>query len=258
MKKFNILIAEDSELNRLFLDNLMTAFGVQFEFAADGKEALELLKKKDFDLVLMDIEMPVLTGIEALHIIRKEFLPPKSHIPVIAITAHSGRTYCLELLKNGFDQYLLKPYKKDEIKGLIDFYSKESSRQNLQGRFHNAERTNNDGRLYDLDYLKDIAEDDEDFMNEMMKIFISEIPSNLITAQKLAINAEWDTLSKLLHKIAPAYAFFGIHEIESEIHRVEEYIHFSKNLNEISKFVELITNLTSEAVMQLKADFNLK
>lgn len=258
MKKFNVLIAEDSELNRLFLDNLMTSFGVQFQFAANGKEAIELLKLKDFDLVLMDIEMPVLTGIEALHIIRKEFLPPKSHIPVVAITAHSGRTYCLELLKNGFDQYLLKPYKKDEIKDLIDFYSKQTSRQNLQGRFYNPERTNINGRLYDLDYLKEIAEDDEDFMNEMMKIFINEIPTSLVTSQKLAKNADWEPLSKLLHKIAPAYAFFGIHEIESEIHRVEEYIHFSKNLDEVPKFVDIIKDLTAEAVKQLKVDFNPK
>lgn len=258
MKKFNVLIAEDSELNRLFLDNLMTSFGVQFQFAADGKEALELLKLKDFDLVLMDIEMPVLTGIEALRIIRKEFLPPKSHIPVIAITAHSGRTYCLELLKNGFDQYLLKPYKKDEIKDLIDFYSKETSQQNLQGRFYNPERTNINGRLYNLDYLKEIAEDDEDFMNEMMKIFVNEIPSSLVTSQKHANNAEWESLRQLLHKIAPAYAFFGIHEIESEIHRVEEYIHFSKNLDEVPKYVEIIKDLTTEAVKQLKVDFNPK
>lgn len=251
-----MLIAEDSELNRLFLDNLMTSFGVEFEFASDGKEAIDLLKRKDFDLILMDIEMPVLGGIEALRIIRKEFLPPKSNLPVIAITAHSGRTYCLELLKNGFDQYLMKPYKKDEIRNLIEFYSKETARQNLKGSFNNSNRLHENGRYYDLDYLKEIAEDDEDFMNEMMKIFINEIPSNLSNAQKMAQNGEWESLGKLLHKVAPAFSFFGIHEIESEIHRLEEYIHFSKNLDEIPKLLEIVKELTSEAVKQLKADFN--
>ncbi len=256
MKQFNVLIAEDSELNRLFLDNLMTSFGVNFEFASDGKEAIDLLKKKDFDLILMDIEMPVLGGIEALRIIRKEFLPPKSNLPVVAITAHSGRTYCLELLKNGFDQYLMKPYKKDEIRELIEFYSKETARQNMGGNYNNPDRLPENGRFYDLDYLKEIAEDDEDFMNEMMKIFINEIPSSLANAQKMALNAEWKQLGKLLHRISPAFAFFGIHEIESEIHRLEEYIHFSKNLEEVPKLLEIVRELTSEAVRQLKSDFN--
>lgn len=257
MNNFSVLIAEDSELNRLFLDNLFASLEVKYEFATNGKEAIELMKKNDFNLVLMDIEMPVLNGIEALHVIRKEFLPPKSHIPVIAITAHSGRTYCLELLKNGFDQFLLKPYKKDEIKEIVGFYSKGITGNNLKGETNNTIKKNNNGRYYDLKYLKEIAEDDEDFMNEMIKIFINEIPGNLITAKKLALNADWEPLRKLLHKISPAYAFFGIHEIESEIHRAEEYVHFSKNLEEISDLLESIRELTHQVIGQLKADFDL-
>jgi CheY-like chemotaxis protein/HPt (histidine-containing phosphotransfer) domain-containing protein len=257
VRNFRVLIAEDSELNRLFLENLVTSFGYDHEFVTNGKEAIDLLRKEDFDLVLMDIEMPVLNGIEALHVIRKDFLPPKSHIPIVAITAHTSRTYCLELLKNGFDHYLMKPYKKLEIQELLEFYSKDTGRQMFKSRYVSNESTSENERFYDLDYLKEIAEDDEDFMNEMMKIFVNEIPSNLSSAKKLASNSEWETLGKLLHKIAPAYAFFGIHEIESEIHRIEEYIHLSKDLEEIPKYLEIISELTQKVINQLRDDFNV-
>ncbi len=254
---FRVLIAEDSELNKLFLENIMTSFEVQFEFASNGKQAIDLLRIKDFDLILMDIEMPILNGIEALHIIRNEFLPPKSHIPVVAVSAHTERTYCLELLKNGFDRYLIKPYKRNEILDLIKFYFDENSRQNVGIGNHNRQIINNDENFYNIDNLKALAIDDEEFMNEILKIFINEIPSNLAIAKKHTENYNWKELGNILHKIAPACGFFGIHEIESKIHRIEEFIHSSKNLDEIPELIDLIINLTQKVVEQLKSDFNL-
>jgi PAS domain S-box-containing protein len=110
-----ILFVEDNEVNVKFGTTLLGKLGHQFVSASNGKDCLVALKNGAFDLVLMDIHMPVLNGREALREIRKREQGTSSHQPVIALTAYALRGEGEQFLREGFDGYLSKPFKASEL-----------------------------------------------------------------------------------------------------------------------------------------------
>ncbi len=120
MKKLNILIVDDIFTNRLLLSELIKTLGhVSFQ-AENGKEAVDYLNNNDFDLVLMDIEMPVMNGLETCEYIRKNFPSPKNLTKVVALTAHNPYIFFEDYNDAGFDELLTKPYSLDKIVELIN------------------------------------------------------------------------------------------------------------------------------------------
>ncbi len=114
----NILVVDDIVLNRILLGELIKKLGYNFQQAQNGKEALELVKSSNYDLVLMDIEMPVMNGIEATRNIRL-LAAPKSKIPIVALTAHNPDDFMEEYSSAGFNELITKPYVLDKIERVI-------------------------------------------------------------------------------------------------------------------------------------------
>ena len=110
----HVLLVEDNPINRKVVVNLLDRFGHQTETAENGAEALDILREKNFDLVLMDIQMPEMDGFEAtMHIRAHE--PVDDHIPIIAMTAHVLAGDIEHCLASGMDAYLPKPIKPNEL-----------------------------------------------------------------------------------------------------------------------------------------------
>lgn len=104
-----ILVAEDNSMNQQFITSLLKKLGFSAVVAFNGQEALKLWRQGGIDLVLMDIQMPVMGGDAALQQLREEEQDHRQHTPVIALTAHALRGDRERLLKQGFDGYLAKP-----------------------------------------------------------------------------------------------------------------------------------------------------
>jgi CheY-like chemotaxis protein len=115
-----ILIVDDIFTNRLLLSELIKTIGHQSIQAENGKEAIEVLEKEDVDLILMDIEMPVMNGLETTQIIRKSFSSPKNVTTIVALTAHNPSLFFEDFSDAGFDELLTKPYSLDKIVDLIN------------------------------------------------------------------------------------------------------------------------------------------
>ena len=118
--KLQVLLAEDNELNQILAKRVLNNFGCEVVIAENGMIALEKLRENDFDVILMDIMMPEMDGIEATKIIRKDFPEPKKNIPILAMTAFiftesSDNKY----LEAGMDDYILKPFNPDKLKQKI-------------------------------------------------------------------------------------------------------------------------------------------
>ncbi|MCE1225564.1 MAG: ATP-binding protein [Geobacteraceae bacterium] len=110
-----ILLAEDNAINQKFAVTILERMGHQVTCTNNGKEALQLWREKNFNLVLMDIQMPLLNGIAATETIRKEESSTGGHIPVIALTAHALQEEKKQLLSSGFDGYVPKPMEVDTL-----------------------------------------------------------------------------------------------------------------------------------------------
>lgn len=105
----HILVTDDLYTNRLQVGILLKSLGHTFDEALNGEEAIARLHKTAYDLILMDIEMPVRNGIETTWYIRENFEEPKKNIPIIAITAHNPDDFFSDYKEHGFSGLISKP-----------------------------------------------------------------------------------------------------------------------------------------------------
>jgi len=120
----DILIAEDNTINQKLLQKITEGFGLNVKVANNGQEAVELYKKEQFDLIFMDIAMPVLDGISATkNIIEYEKSNNLTHTPIIAVTANALKGDRERFLSSGLDDYLSKPTKVDNVKTILKRYN---------------------------------------------------------------------------------------------------------------------------------------
>ena len=113
-----VLLVEDNPINQLLAKAILTNLGHQVETARDGREALDLFATRPWDMVLMDIHMPVMSGLDATRQIRKQEAPGR-HTPIIATTAGAMEADRAACLAAGMDDYIAKPYKPQVLQDLL-------------------------------------------------------------------------------------------------------------------------------------------
>ena len=124
-KKARVLIAEDVESNQLILAHFLKKSPIELTFVDNGQEAIDRNREDQFDLILMDIQMPEMDGLEAIKVIRKEQVND-FRVPIVALTARTAPEEIQECLDVGADEHMPKPYNKIKIKETINRYLRAS------------------------------------------------------------------------------------------------------------------------------------
>lgn len=117
----SVLCAEDNETNLKFITNILSRRGANIRTASDGKIALGIMEKNDFDIVLLDIRMPVMDGIETIKTIRELEKNGGDYTPVIAVTTYAMKKNRDMIMSNGFDGYLSKPFSEADL--MLEIYN---------------------------------------------------------------------------------------------------------------------------------------
>jgi CheY-like chemotaxis protein len=105
----SVLLAEDNEVNRKVAERMLSMAGCRVTMAATGQEVLQALEKSSFDAVLMDVQLPVLDGLQTTARIRECEKTTGKHLPIIAMTAHAMKGDREKCLEAGMDEYISKP-----------------------------------------------------------------------------------------------------------------------------------------------------
>lgn len=202
LKSKNILLVEDNDLNQLLVKKIFKKWGKEIDVANNGKIAIQEIQKNDYDIVLMDIDMPEMDGIEATKYIRQN-LGEKSNIPIMALTAHATlgeKKKCLDL---GMSDYLSKPFDANELLEKIYFNTIETQLDPLKAKVFKS-------KLLNLEYLNKYAEGDQNFVNEMISLFIKTAPKQLKIILKSNDKNDIDTLEKEVHKLKSSLGLLGV------------------------------------------------
>jgi len=144
----HILLAEDNFFNQRVALEILQGVGIKVDIANNGKEAIHAVNKRNYDLVLMDVQMPEMDGLEATRIIRRN--EQLNELPVIAMTAHAmkgDREICINA---GMNDYITKPINRDQLFSIIKKYSKQSKKDieiDLNNKHANIQNKNNDSEL---------------------------------------------------------------------------------------------------------------
>jgi CheY-like chemotaxis protein len=118
----HVLVAEDNLVNQRLVARLLEKRGHHVEVVSNGREVLSALEKKPFDLVLMDLQMPEMDGLEATAIIREKEKTSGTHQPIVALTAHAMKGDEERCLAAGMDGYLTKPIRPQDFDRILEIY----------------------------------------------------------------------------------------------------------------------------------------
>jgi CheY-like chemotaxis protein len=220
--KRKILLAEDVELNQYLARHMMEAWGFEVDVAVNGKEALLLVQQNSYDLVLMDIQMPEMDGVEATRQIRLLKDTGKAGIRIVALTANAlkGDRECF--LEAGMDDYLAKPFTEPDLFQIIA--------NNLTNVTTNHDAlvveiprpvTQPTATLYNLAMVNSIAGGDDAFVKRMLQLFLDTIPPSLQEMQAETARQNWEQVSKQAHKMKSTIDSMGIVSLKETIRKIE-------------------------------------
>jgi CheY-like chemotaxis protein len=121
-----LLIIEDNKINCMIYEKILSDDQTLLDFAYDGQEGLDKFGAKTYDVILLDLGLPKVSGLQVAQIIREsEQLNKKAKTPIIVITADSSPETRASVMELDVDEYLNKPFNIDQLKKLVDFYTKK-------------------------------------------------------------------------------------------------------------------------------------
>jgi CheY-like chemotaxis protein len=206
IKDAKLLIAEDNKMNQHLMMHLMNRWQIDFVMVSNGNEAIEAIKKSDFSLIIMDIQMPEMDGYTTTLKIRNEL---NLAIPIIAMTAHAmpgEKEKCIQL---GMNDYLSKPVKEKDLYRVIQQYSKNI-------------KQNSETRLIDLNYLKDLSNGDTEFEQTIISQFIVQVPEELQLLKEAIDKKDLRNIKALAHGMKSSVGYLGLdNKIYPALQRME-------------------------------------
>jgi PAS domain S-box-containing protein len=220
LSKYKLLLVEDNDVNILYTRKILQNWKCVPDEAKNGLVALEKLKDTNYDLILMDVRMPVMDGFEASKFIRNNFQPPKANIPIIALTANAIKGDEEKCLEAGMNDYISKPFQPETLKNKI------ISNMNLAGftkKVTKAHKSESDpSKVTDLAYLREMSDNDKNFIQDMIQSFIHQMPKDIENIWFHFSNEEYDEVANLIHKVKPSITFMGIHALRDHILEMED------------------------------------
>jgi two-component system sensor histidine kinase/response regulator len=172
-----LLLVEDNTVNQKLAMHLLEKMGHQVKLAVNGREAIELWQANTFDLILMDIQMPVMGGVEATQWIRESELKTGGHIPIVAMTAHAMAGDAERYLSSGMDGYVSKPVRSGLLRAEIDRLT-ETSIHHKEQEMKETEKESVTNE-FDPEELLARVDNDRELLHELLSIFKEEFPRHM-------------------------------------------------------------------------------
>lgn len=207
-----ILVVEDNSLNTKLIQNWLEPFKLELTYTVSAIDALDVLKKQDFDIILMDIQMPGMDGYTCAQHIRKEL---GLHTPIIGMTAHTRKQDMLDCYAAGMQAHITKPIDKADLFYLLSIYSRVQ---------HSA--------LINHEYLNGLSGGNEAFIQDLIEEFLNQTPIENEKLRKAFFDENLDLIKTTAHTLKTNYGYLGMDEKFIEVFRALENLkEFPKNYN---------------------------
>ncbi|MCE2742459.1 MAG: PAS domain S-box protein [Fluviicola sp.] len=227
-----VLLVEDNEINRVVAKMALSGTNLDITEAENGVEALEILENSFFDLILMDLQMPILGGIETTLKIREFGI----QTPIIALTANAFKTEIQKCKEAGMNDYIVKPFEKEDFLNVI-FRSLEQK------------ASSNEEAHFSLVKLNEMSGDNEGFIQNMLAIFKRTILKSMYDLDTAIENGDFESVKQIVHKIKPSIHNLEIKSVYQEIDELEQG---ELNLNEIQTKVNKLKSIIKLVLVEME------
>lgn len=256
-----VLLAEDNEVNVFLAQAIMEEWGFELDVAVNGLEAVEMVLKTDYDVILMDIQMPELSGIDATLQIRAMEDKEKAAIPIIALTANALKGDAEKYLSVGMNDYLSKPFEAEMLYSKIanllpEKRSNGTKQQATTDERHQQESSELAEPLYSIEIIRKMSHNNEAFMKRARQLFADTIPVTVRDMQQGVEQEDWKTVSGLAHKVKSTIDTMKIDSLKEVVRFVEVNAKEETRLPEVRAGVATLAHVLLLVVDKIKAELN--
>ena len=237
----NVLIVEDNELNRFLAVTILKKWNANIHIAVNGDEAVKAVSNLKIDIVLMDIQMPVMDGVAAAKAIRNEL---KSNIPIIALTANALESEKEKCWQAGMNDYITKPYNPEFLREKIILLTE-----------HNSKAENQNSEHISLENLNTLLNGSKEQMIRMTKVFLEQIETHF-NELKLALNEnDLDQITAVTHKLKSSFQLFGLSKTGVLLERIEQRAKTLES-HDLNSELQLILNMQPRLTYLVQKELN--
>jgi PAS domain S-box-containing protein len=253
LKNVEILVVEDISLNKLLLKTLLRDYGFGFDMVSNGREAIEKLQYKHYDLILMDLQMPVMNGFEATAYIRDTM---GLNIPIMALTADVTSVDLEKCREVGMSDYVSKPIdEKILYSKIVSLLKKGHERKKTAAGEPPREKLS---KVIDLGYLTNLTKSDPDTMRKVLSLYLEETPAIMKAMKRWSKQNDWEQVQAATHKLMPLFSMVGISKEYEEIaKRIQENSKTRTNTEETHVLLKQLDAILTQACVELEDEYQL-
>ncbi len=215
----HVLVADDEEYNKVLLRMIFEKWNVKFSEVSNGKEAVEALARQHFDLILMDVRMPVMDGISATRIITEDY-EEKSRPKIIGVSATSTNADIKQCKDAGMVDFVSKPYREESLKKVMVRVTGISSTKTRK-KDKKPDHTVKSEQKLDLKELYHLGNGDQQFIYDLLKIFIRNSETALALMGEALERKEWEKMADAAHRLASPSLHLRAHNLHQLLKTIE-------------------------------------
>ena len=244
-----LLAAEDNILNQKLLEALFKKHHLSLTIVNNGLDAVNLLKSGSYDLVLMDMQMPIMDGYQAIKEIRTTL---NLTVPIISMTAHAMVGEREECLKIGANSYISKPFRENDL-----FYEITNLTQPLSNQQRISSKNKSMSHIFssniaDLNYLNELSGEDPQFIQELVNLFKNEHTPQFLAIEDALTNGRADALRKAIHKYRSSLISIGLLNTASAYKEVEKLLTSGSIPADVAQEIRRLEEDVSKGLLEIK------
>lgn len=254
LKQKTVLVAEDDEYSSFLMQTIFKDWGLKPTFVNNGIKALDCMKSTNYDILLTDIHMPEMGGVDLCKYIRTTL---KSDMPIVALTANVRKVDLDKYIKEGMSAYLLKPFEEDTLLGIL------CEQLNLKVEVGSVEKveavSEPNNLLFDLSEIETFSGGDKALINQVLTSFVRVAKENLELLNDACKDANYIQVGELAHRMLSSYRQLKVEsaseiliELEKMIHQEGSEFENPDKLKEAILELEEISNLVFDQIEELQ------
>jgi PAS domain S-box-containing protein len=254
IKNIQVLVVEDISLNKLLMKTLLDDYGFSCDIVGNGKLAIEKLQDKYYDLILMDLQMPVMNGFQATEYIRDVM---QINVPIMALTADVTTVDLERCRAVGMNDYVSKPIDEKILYSKMVGLIKKGSNRKRKG-LPQVKLPELQVKSIDLQYLTQLTKSDPQVMRKMIFLYLEQTPALIKGMKKSSMDRNWSELQNSILKLLPSFAIMGVkNEFEDLARKIMQHANLGIETAEIPGLVKQLEDGLLLACEELEGEYNL-
>lgn len=245
----NLLLVEDNKINQLLARQILQGWKINVDVANDGFEAIAKLQRRQYNIILLDLQMPEIDGFEVAKFVRRSMKSPLNTIPIVALTADAFPETRQKTLDAGMNDFITKPFQQSDLLRVLAKLTGKN--KELIPQETTEEEVEKEGYI-DFEYIKSRFGKDPETLRYILKVFTEDIAAEIQSLYKHLHAGNRTDLARVAHKLVSTFSAMGMRKTAYQLGRIEKVVLEGAGVNALKKLIKEVESQYVQAVKEIE------